>query len=323
MKATKLLISAISSLISAILTSLILHPLDVIKTRQQVAAASDGAIIAYPTMTSSLNFILGTEGIFGLYKGLNGQIVASGVSWFIFRYFFDAIRHHIEEGKYVSIKPSNINKMYFYSTRISPLSNSIATIIASVLSTALVHPLWLVKSRLEMQSINTLEKGWRQYSAGPHGIVECMVSIYQSSGIRGLYSGFIPTLLLIPHTLIQLVIYDMLRAKSTKHPSSCLSLNSIRFFFCGFSSKLFASTLTYPLQVIRSRMQMTELENIQLKIYEVNVLKLSRKEFIGFVKDHYFPGIATHIPKVSIHNGIMFLIYELILRLLESLISIK
>lgn len=322
MKRTKLLISAISSLISAILTSLILHPLDVIKTRQQVTAASNGAIIAYPTMISSIQFILSTEGINGLYKGLNGQIVASGISWFIFRYIFDAVRYYIEDGKYISIKSSNINK-YIYSTRISPFSNSIATIIASVLSTALVHPLWLVKSRLEMQSINTLQKGWRQYSAGPQGIIECIICIYQSNGIRGLYSGFIPTLLLIPHTLIQLVIYDMLRAKSTRQPSNRLYMNSLRFFFCGFSSKLFASTLTYPLQVIRSRMQMTKLENIQLNMYEVNILKLSHKEFIGFVKDHYFPGITTHIPKVSIHNGIMFLIYELTLRLLESLISVK
>ncbi|KAJ1605766.1 mitochondrial carrier protein [Cryptosporidium canis] len=321
MKKSKLLISAVASLISAILTSFILHPLDVIKTRQQVAAASDGAVIAYPTLVSSMNLIFNTEGIFGFYRGLNGQLVASGISWFIFRYIFDAIRYYAEGIKYSSFNSTNINKICLYSSQISPISNSIATIIASILSTALVHPLWLVKSRLEMQSTNALEKGWRQYSAGLHGIIECIISIYQKNGICGLYSGFIPTLLLIPHSTIQLVIYDMLRAKSTKYASSHIYINSICFFFYGFTSKLFASTITYPLQVIRSRMQMAKLENIQLKIYDVNVWSLSRKELFGFVKDHYFPGIMTHIPKVSIHNGVMFLIYELVIRLIESLIE--
>ncbi|KAH8584728.1 Flx1p like mitochondrial membrane [Cryptosporidium sp. chipmunk genotype I] len=323
MKKIKLLLTATSSLISAIITSFLLHPIDVVKTRQQVAAASNGAVIANPTLVSSINSIINTEGVAGLYRGLNAQLVASGISWFIFRYFFDFIRHYIEESNYFLFNYSVKNQIYFNSLHISPFSNSIATIIASVLSTALVHPLWLVKSRLEMQSLSTKEKGWRQYSTGIQGIAECIYSIYQNNGIFGLYSGFVPTLLLIPHTLIQLVIYDILRTKSINYNSKYLYLNSLRFFFFGFISKLLASTLTYPLQVIRSRIQMTKLENIQLKIYEVNILKLSHKEFVGFVKDHYFPGLMTHIPKVSIHNGIMFLIYEIMIRLLESVISIN
>ncbi|OII74679.1 mitochondrial membrane associated flavin transporter [Cryptosporidium ubiquitum] len=323
MKKNKLLLTATSSLISAILTSFLLHPLDVVKTRQQVAATSDGAVVAYSTLISSISFIINTEGVFGLYRGLNGQLVASGISWFIFRYLFDFIRYSIEECKYFSFNYRVKNQKYVYSTNISPFSNSFATIIASILSTALVHPLWLVKSRLEMQSLNTKKKGWRQYSTGLNGIVECIYSIYQSNGICGLYSGFIPSLLLIPHTLIQLVIYDILRTKSMSCASKCLCLNNLHFFFNGFISKLLASTLTYPLQVIRSRMQMSKLEDIKLNVYEVNILKLSRKEFISFVRDHYFPGIMTHIPKVSIHNGIMFLIYEVIIRLLESLILVN
>ncbi|KAK9174430.1 Mitochondrial carrier protein family protein [Cryptosporidium meleagridis] len=323
MKKIKFFLTATSSLISAIITSFLLHPLDVVRTRQQVAATSNGAVIARPTLISTINFIIETEGFTGLFRGLNGQLVASGVSWFIFRYFFDFIRYFIEENKcfvfsYVFKSRANLDPLY-----ISPFSNSIATIIASVLSTALVHPLWLVKSRLEIQSVNTKKKGWKQYSAGLQGIAECMYSIYQKNGIRGLYSGFIPTLMLIPHTLIQLVIYDVFRNQSIKYNSKNLYLSNLRFFIFGFISKLLASALTYPLQVIRSRMQIAKLENIQLKTYDINILKLSHREFVNFAREHYFPGLMTHIPKVSMHNGIMFLIYEAMIKLFESILSIN
>ncbi|KAF7456143.1 Ant protein [Cryptosporidium felis] len=318
----KFLLAAISSLISAVIASLILHPFDVVKTRQQVMEVSNGAVIAHQTFISTFIYILETEGISGLYNGLNGQVVASGLSWFIFRYIFDFIRFNIESGRPLTPNYNQINNVYAQSIRKSPFTNSVATIIAGIISTALVHPFWLVKTRLEMQSIHTKEKGWRQYSWGVGGVAECIYCIFRKDGIFGLYSGFTPTLLLIPHSSIQLVMYDIFQSKFVSLKIDNVYIRSVCFFAIGFTTKLFASILTYPLQVIRSRVQMSKLENIRLEVYNIEITKLNYKEFVTFIKSHFYPGLLTHIPKVCIHSGIMFLIYESVLMTLVSILQI-
>ncbi|KAH8740401.1 hypothetical protein FG386_002913 [Cryptosporidium ryanae] len=316
MNESEILITALSSFLSAITTSIILHPLDVIKTRQQVSATSKGAVVAFPSFIHSVEHIIKTEGLLGLYKGTTGQIIASGVSWFIFRYLFDFIRYNfekinLEKGSKVFKRP--INDILI----ISPKTNSIATLIASVISTLFVHPLWLVKTRIETQSPENREKGWKHYSSGVNGFIECLNSIYRKDGISGLYSGILISLLLIPHSMIQFVAYDFLKNRYSLISEKNLVLRSFFYFMIGFSAKFIAAFITYPLQVIRARIQISKLENIPV---DSNLIKrdICNYKFLACIlRDHIYPGITTHIPKVCLHSGIMFLIHESLLKLIN------
>eukprot|EP00919_Chromeraceae_sp_WS-2016_P056173 GHVR01133350.1.p1 GENE.GHVR01133350.1~~GHVR01133350.1.p1 ORF type:complete len:174 (+),score=60.90 GHVR01133350.1:76-597(+) len=85
--------SAAASFAAAIVTTGLLHPLDLIRTRMQVASSSSGVIPMYDGCRDACRSIWAKEGIRGLYKGLSSTIIASGVSWGIFRYLFDYFRY--------------------------------------------------------------------------------------------------------------------------------------------------------------------------------------------------------------------------------------
>lgn len=97
--------AAIASLTAAVGTCAVLHPLDLIKTRMQgngtnrdsvlyllylsVAAIAPGAMPLHRSTVNAVQQILGVEGVRGLYKGLGATMVASGMSWGVFRYLYE------------------------------------------------------------------------------------------------------------------------------------------------------------------------------------------------------------------------------------------
>merc|ERR1719221_1898946 len=70
-----------------------------------------------------------------------------------------------------------------------------------------------------------------------------VASIIREEGVRGLYRGFGPSLLLSTHGAVLLASYDHFKAL---YPSVSVA---------SFCAKVFATTATYPLQVLRAVMQ--------------------------------------------------------------------
>lgn len=71
---------------------------------------------------------------------------------------------------------------------------------AGVIMVMFTNPMWLIKTRLQLQG-STAEgvAKHRQYS----GIVDAVVTIGKEEGIRGFYKGIIPGLLLTSHGAVQ------------------------------------------------------------------------------------------------------------------------
>ncbi|KAJ6989930.1 folate transporter 1 [Populus alba x Populus x berolinensis] len=121
------------------------------------------------------------------------------------------------------------------------------------------NPIWLVKTRLQLQ--NPLHQT-RRYS----GLYDALKTIMREEGWRALYKGIVPSLFLqVSHGAVQFTAYEELRKvvvdyKAKQRKEDCKSadtdlLNSVDYAVLGGSSKIAAIILTYPFQVIRSRLQ--------------------------------------------------------------------
>ena len=84
------------------------------------------------------------------------------------------------------------------------------------------------------------------------GMINACVRIIREEGIKTIYSGLLPSLLLTSHAAIQFVIYEYLKQLEVKHD---IAIGYKTGLCCGAISKFCASLITYPLQVFRSRMQ--------------------------------------------------------------------
>lgn len=95
---------------------------------------------------------------------------------------------------------------------------------------------------------------WRYSSA-----FDAARKMYMNEGIRSFYSGLTPALLGLSHVAIQFPLYEYLKMAITgygigEHPEDGRS-HWIGISAATFMSKVCASTLTYPHEVLRTRLQ--------------------------------------------------------------------
>lgn len=84
------------------------------------------------------------------------------------------------------------------------------------------------------------------------GMIDATCRIIKEEGVKTLYSGLLPSLLLTSHAAIQFVIYEYLKQVETRYN---IAIDYKTGLYCGAISKFCASMITYPLQVFRSRIQ--------------------------------------------------------------------
>lgn len=120
---------------------------------------------------------------------------------------------------------------------------------AGMVSTCCTSPLWVVKTRFMLQSVkDPTTKPYRHTG-------DAFVQIYRTEGIRGFYRGLLPSLFGVSHVAVQFPLYETFKAWARAqteddelHPSSIL--------MCSSAAKMIASCLTYPHEVLRTRLQM-------------------------------------------------------------------
>jgi len=127
-------------------------------------------------------------------------------------------------------------------------------------------------------------------------------------GYQGLYKGIVPALILTSNGAIQFVIYEELKQRFIKPDISILNQGfSIHYFFMGAFSKAIASTLTYPYQVVKSRIQQRQIgKSLQYRgIIQSFILIIRNEGVIGIYK-----GLGANLLRVMPHSALTFVVYE-------------
>ncbi|GAB1191556.1 hypothetical protein APSETT444_000736 [Aspergillus pseudonomiae] len=138
------------------------------------------------------------------------------------------------------------------------LARGYASITAGACSTIVTNPIWVIKTRLMSQSLRSDSEGFRapwRYS----GTWDAARKMYKTEGIRSFYAGLTPALLGLTHVAIQFPLYEYLKMAFTgygigEHPDHGTS-HWIGISLATFLSKICASTVTYPHEVLRTRLQ--------------------------------------------------------------------
>ncbi|CAI5967419.1 unnamed protein product [Closterium sp. NIES-64] len=259
-------------------------------------------------------------------------------------------------------------------SRSSTLVNLAAATETGILVVLLTNPIWLAKTRLQLQgavhpkgpphhaapasAASSTSAAGTQPPSPPgaaasrptapavplrprqyRGFHDAIWSIVKEEGVRGLYRGIGPSLVLVSHGAIQMAAYEelkqlMLALRSPtawaprtpspphvdSHPSSSslpavTELSPWDIAAVGATAKLCAASATYPYQVVRARLQMRPDEAGQLKYRNTRhaVTSMWRLEGArGFYKG-FLPNLLRVMPSASI----TFAVYEVMLRLLK------
>lgn len=182
--------------------------------------------------------------------------------------------------------------------------------VAGLAACTAAYPLDLVRTRLAAQ---TKEQYYR-------GVVPTVSKIIADEGMKGLYHGLGATLVqVVPSLAINFCLYESMKAQILQRRGR-KALNTASSLTCGCISGFTASTLTFPLDVVRRRMQVYS--RGQSTASNGSTAPLTYGSVIrGIVKQHglrgFYHGIVPEYCKVIPGVAIAFGTYEHLKRVLH------
>lgn len=272
------------------LSTLVLHPLDLIKIRFSV---NDGTNKhpQYNSIRGAFIRIVQREGVRGLYGGVTANLAGSASAWGFYFLFYNTIKIYEQKG--------DTNKS------LGPVNHMIAASEAGLLTLVLTNPIWVVKTRLCLQYDNARSGGGAASAAEYSGMTDALAKIYRKEGVRGLYRGFVPGIFGVSHGAIQFMAYDELKNCYNDYRGVPLATKMGTIAYLSFSSisKIIAVAVTYPYQVVRARFQ--DQYHSYASIWDCVHKIWAHETWRG-----YYKGMGTNLLRVTPATMITFVTYE-------------
>ncbi|CAH0398783.1 unnamed protein product [Chilo suppressalis] len=265
------LVHAIAGAAGSVIGMTAFYPLDTLRSRIQV----EDSIQLQGSTWELLMKLANEEGFESLYQGLCPVLQSLSISNFVYFYAFHALRK-------VTAKENSALKDLLYG------------IVAGSINVLLTSPLWVVNTRMKLEK--------NSYSSLFGGLVQ----VAKQEGAKGLWSGTIPSLLLVSNPAIQFMVYERLKRDLVSR--QCF--DTYNAFLVGAIAKAIATTLTYPVQLIQSRLRAGTSLKPLFKDVKSNPLIL-------------FRGLEVKLLQTVMTAALMFLIYEKLVRLVLTIMRVK
>ncbi|CAK7270608.1 Pyrimidine nucleotide transporter, mitochondrial [Sporothrix epigloea] len=303
-------------------------PFDVIRTRlqsdfyqQQLRAAS----VAQPTTMNPLRSVsrhLGetmqifvtvkrVEGWRALFKGLGptlvGTVPAKSINFFTYG-----------NGKRIIAEQAHVSQD-------TPWVQLVAGVFAGFVTSTATNPIWLIKTRLQLdKSSADASRGIeRRYKNS----VDCLRQVLRNEGIRGIYKGLTASYLGAAESTLHWLLYEQMKRGLERRKARIAAQGREETGWDTFvewmgplggasAAKLFATLLTYPHEVVRTRLRQAPMADGQRKYTGLVqcFVRVWREERIPGL----YGGLTPHLLRTVPAAGITFGIYEIVLKLLNT-----
>lgn len=270
------------------ISTLMLHPMDLIKLRFAVNDGITRSIPQYNGTVDAVKKICKTEGLTGLYRGITPNALGAGSAWGIYFLLYNCVKTWVQDGN--TTKP------------VSTATHLMAATNAGVLTLLMTNPIWVVKTRLCLQYEGDAKlPESKRYT----GMIDAFKKISLNEGFYGFYRGLTPGLFGVSHGALQFVTYEEMKVKYNEFYNRPINtkLSTIDYIVFSCISKLIAATATYPYQVIRARLQ---------DQHHNHTSTLSCIKYIWKYEGWrgYYKGLSVNLMKVTPATVITFVVYE-------------
>jgi len=275
----------------------LLYPTDLVRVKMQVdVGVVDGRGLAasrpvgYGSTLESIRTVAHADGWRGLYRGLSPALFGSAVSWGLYFSQYERSKRRYADG--------------------GALGHAAASAEAAAVTVVATNPVWVIKTRLQLQtSAEVRPSAYVSRPAAYRGALDALRTILRDEGAAGLFRGLTPALVVgVAHGGVQFSVYEQLKALAQRRRDgeephwAVPALN-------GAISKMAANFVTYPLQVVRSRLHQrggVDRGGIGLRAPLVEIGRMVRVE--GWRA--FFKGLSPTLLRVAPSGAISFLVYE-------------
>lgn len=279
-----------SGLTAGLATTLVAHPLDLIKVRlqfsQQQLTRPFGLLrdvlhgISVDATTAQKSGLGHKPRLFYVlqqcYRGVGPNLVGNVSAWAMYFTLYADLKNTL---------PSEGTANYFAASSLAGAITSIVT-----------NPIWMLKTRI--LSTSSLQKN--SYKNVGEGIRE----IYKKEGILTFWRGSVPSLFSVFQASLQFTIYDHTKSHLSKRIGG-EELPVWHYVCASVFSKIVSMTTFYPAQVFRSRLQGYNFGNEKRTLATVLRDIYSQNGLRGFYR-----GLSANVLRVLPSTVITFVSYE-------------
>ena len=287
---------SIASNISTVIAATLLFPLEVLKTRIQV----QGGI-------SNLNKKVGLfdvrefyqkEGVKGLFRGYSISITLIPIFNTIYFPLYEVAKYQLKTN--LGWKSDEV-RLYSVSAGFAGAMCNIAT-----------NPFWLVRTRMQVEIFRNESNAHfdKKYAHGIKSIYVNLKEIYHTEGFRALYKGLPASFLGIVHPLVFFPIYEKLKIhfkKAYQPAEETLGISWI--MLASVISKLIASGITYPHEVLRARI-FFEVNKLEKKQRNPTLISVARRIIKTEGPLALYSGFLSNLIRLLPNTFLMFALYE-------------
>jgi len=176
-----------------------------------------------------------------------------------------------------------------------------AAMVAGIVTGTATNPIWVIKTRLQLSASQA-----RPYASS----WECIKDVVKIDGVRGLYKGLSASYLGVTEGTIQWTLYEKLKrlTNSTEGKGGVVEWSGM--LASAGMAKCIASLITYPHEVIRTRLRQPSVNGVikYTGLYQTLQLIIAEEG-----AKRLYGGLSAHLLRVVPNAALMFSIYEGIL----------
>lgn len=318
------LINGLAGAGGGIIAQLISYPLQTVNTRQQTERDPKKEKRKLGTVEQMCQ-VVKHEGWERLYGGLMPSLVGTAASQGVYYYFYQIFRDKAEA---IALERK---RKGFGDGSVGMFSSLVVAAFAGSVNVLLTNPIWVVVTRMQTHtkapkksqpnhslSVAADETVLNAIEPPPYGIGHVIQEVYDEAGVCGFWKGLFPTLIMVSNPSIQFMLYETMLKKLKKQRALNKKgdnvVTALEIFLLGALAKLGATVVTYPLLVVKARLQAKQLKTGDKRHhYEGTldaILKMIRYEgFYGFYK-----GMSTKIVQSVLTAAVLFMVKEELVR---------
>ncbi|ERN09708.1 hypothetical protein AMTRI_Chr08g159960 [Amborella trichopoda] len=333
------LINGLAGAGGGIIAQLITYPLQTVNTRQQTERdpkkvsgdESSSASTGNPGAIAQMHKVVKHEGWGRLYSGLGPSLVGTAASQGVYYYFYQIFRSRAEAAALEHWKKGTGDGT------VGMFSSLVVAALSGCVNVLLTNPIWVVVTRMQTHTKGPkkIDVGQVKSSASgtlgiaaieplPFGTSHAVQEVYGEAGVWGFWKGVVPTLIMVSNPSIQFMLYETLLKQLKKKRALNKDndgVSALEIFLLGAIAKLGATVLTYPLLVVKSRLQAKQVKGgDKMQNYAGTfdaIVKMIHCEGVaGFYK-----GMSTKIVQSVLAAAVLFMVKEELVNTVRLLVT--
>ncbi|KAM7271146.1 hypothetical protein ACFE04_030360 [Oxalis oulophora] len=325
------LINGVAGAGGGIIAQLITYPLQTVNTRQQTERDFIKEKIIKLGAIEQMCKVIKHEGWGQLYGGLAPSLVGTAASQGVYYYVYQIFRNKAEA------RAIEHRKLGFGDGTVGMFSSLVVAALAGCVNVLLTNPIWVVVTRMQThKKVGTKpsasdtplfapdETTLPAVELPPFGTSHAVQEIFGEAGVWGFWKGVLPTLIMVSNPSIQFMLYETmlkkLRKRRASSEMSSVDVTAAEVFLLGALAKLGATVLTYPLLVVKSRLQAkqvkTEDERHRYEGTTDAIMKMIQYEGISC----FYKGMSTKIVQSVLAAAVLFMVKEELVRGVRKLL---